>query len=441
MPKPDAQTLDAPIDMPDNLLGAPTAQPEANPAAQAEPEGPADIMDFTFDAFGSTLEPDEPQQKPVQAPAVKKPEPKPEKEPEPEGDRKVDLGDAPESDEPSPTAQPSDLREQVIAANARAREAQKRLDEQREELERIQTERNKFEEKLRTTTDAISRVEASAHPQVTAITAPFEEKLAEFCENLDGHRGNLGNKLRQLAPQLINQRAQLGDPGDPEFEKRQKEFLDTMEQNFGEAQAGRVSDLITEGARVFKKMNAKVAEITSDAERFRYEAQVSDHMKAVKRYEELEKQFGVVPPELRESNPEDARVLLATLMEEIPQLKEREKLVKQHLRRVNLPLAPIDPKQLEGMSEEDQVLHMQERLQRYEADRMQHAAASYEGYVWRMAGPMLAKLVRDMRDRATSAARSTPSPRDNSASQTDTPEEKVLSPADFQIDPNPAGLL
>ena len=393
-------------------------------------------MDFEFSSFGPPDEEPLPAQavEPVPAQAIDK---KPEKKPEEVAENPLTE---PDPDDPSPNAAPSDLREQVIAANARAREAQKRLDDQREELERIQKERNKLDEKLKTTTDAISKVEATAHPQVTAITAPFEEKLADYCENLDGHRGNLGNKLRQLAPQLISQRANMGDPGDPEFENRQKEFLDTMEEHFGENQAGRVADLITDGARVLKKMNAKVAEISTDADRFRYEAQVHNHMQVVKQYEEIEKNFGSVPPEILASDPDDPRVLLKTLMDEIPQLKEREPLLKQHLRRVNLPLPPMDPKSMDGMSEDDRVLHMQERLNRYEQDRLQHARDSYEGYVWRMAGPMLAKLVKNLQGRATDTARSTPAPRENSADQTETPEVKPLTPADFQIDPNPAGL-
>ena len=399
-------------------------------------------MDFEFDAFGTPEEREEKAEVQDAALTPKAPEPKPEPKaeeaPKDEATAPIDAG-TPVGDEPDPGSKPSDLREQVIAANARAKEAQKALEDQREELDRINKERNKLDEKLRSTTDAISQVEAAAHPQVTAITAPFEDKLGEYCEKLDG-RGRLGNKLRQLAPQLINQRVAVGDPGEEGFEKRQEEFTEVMKEHFGERDWENTADIITDGARVAKQMRSKVAEITADAEKFRYDAQVANHMKSVKQYEELEKMFGTVPPEVLETNPDDPRLLLNTLMEEIPQLKEREGLVKQHLRRVNLPLPPVDPKSLEGMTDEDQALHLQERVRRYEQDRMQHAQASYEGYIWRMAGPLLAKMVRDMRDRATSASRSTPAPRDNSAQQTETPEEQPLSPADFQIDPNPAKL-
>ena len=438
MPKPDTQTLDAPIDVPDSVLGGSTAPAApAAPAPKVDPDGPGDIMDFTFDPFGPPDQAEERLPIPATQPRA---EPKPDPKPEVKGDAPADPDQKPagEGDDPPLNTPPSDLREQVIAANNRAREAQKRLDDQRDELERTRNERNKLDERLKTTTDAISRVEATAHPQVTAITLPFEEKLANYCKRLDG-TGTLGKKLRQLAPQLISQRAAVGDYDDEGFEKRNKEFTDMMEGHFGSRWEA-TADIITEGAGVMGEMNAKIAEITSDAERFRYEAQVSNHMKAVKQYEELEKSFGSVPPELRESNPDDSRVLLSLLMDEIPQLKEREPLLKQHLRRVNLPLSPIDPKSMEGMSDDEQILHMQERLQRYEQDRLQHAQSSYEGYMWRMAGPMLAKLVRNMRDRSTAVARSTPAPRENSASQTDSPEEQPLGPADFKIDPNPAGL-
>jgi hypothetical protein len=441
---PEPATLDTPIEIPDSLMGAApegdTKPAEGSVQEPAAPDdGPADIMDFEFDVFSPDGGEPEPEPKPKPKPEAKKPDPEPELEPEPKPEaKKGEPEGEPAGGEPKENKSPSDLREQVVAANERAREAQARYEEQQGELERIRKEREELDQRLKSTTDAITRADARNHPQVTAIWSPFEQQLERFAEDMDSS-GAEADTLRRLHPQLIEERIAMGRPGSEGFEERRQKFIDHVGELFPENRK-QIAALITEGARTKTQVDQKINEITADAERYHYDAQVQNHMNAVKRYEEVEKTFGVIPAELRETNPNDPRILLEKLMEEVPQLKERAALTKQYLRRVSLPLAPVDPKAVQAMSEDDQVLYMQDRLKRYEQERMNHAAESYYGLMWRQAGPMLMQLITDMKDRASNAARSTPAPRENAADQTETPEEKNLSPADFEIDPNPGGI-
>lgn len=424
------EDLNAPIELPrtqqdDIDLGNKPQAPEANPDA-------TDIMDFDFDEFGGSMSsnPNELLQEEQQV-AATPPAAEPAAQEVPAAVPSEPAGEADEK--------PSSLREQVIAANERAKEAQAKLAEIEAEAQRLREERDNTRTRLDRQTEVITRAEAITHPEITAISEPWDNELESMAQEMDSTPGSDGNKLRRMAHVLVSDRAALGDPSSEGFDERRAAFVSQIEENFPEEDRREISKLITRGARVTAEVQKKVDQMTANAEEFQYEQQKRQFQDTVAQYDEIEKGFGAIPVGVAESDPNDPRVVLGSLIETIPQLKERGTQLKQYLRRVHLPLAPIDPQSMVGMSQEEQVNHMQERMRRYDSERLALVQQSWESGMWKAVGPLLHKLLADTQGRAAATAQSTPKPRDNAADQSGhISGEETLSPADFKINPNPS---
>jgi hypothetical protein len=426
---PTTLEIDEPITIPDDspMRVAPPEGDAHEPEGGAGQDGPADIMDFEFDNFEDEPAAPEPERKERKIVDV---------EPEPEGSTEDSTEGS--TDEP-PAEGSSALRDQVLAANERAKAAAARQAELEAEIESLRAEKETVATKLQQQTEAITGVEAASHPDVIALQKPWERSLENLADGLDDI-GEDGDKLRRLAPALLSERRSVGNRDSEGYDDRRETHLQHLQDEFPDNWK-EVSRLLGEGARVSREVQDKIKEVSANAEHFRYEASRRKHQEMVSRYEEIEKGFGQVPQDLIESDPGHHSVILHNLIEAIPSLKERQTSLKQHLRRVNLPLGPLDPKQLEGMSESDQIAHMQERINRYEADRLAAVSDSWENYNWRMVGPVLHKLLKEAQGRSATIAKSTPAPRDSSAgAPISTPEDDAYrGPEDFEIDPNPLG--
>lgn len=428
MSTPNTSTLeiDAPITLPDDSPMRAQPDPQQSREPERDADEPADIMDFEFDDFADA-----------------EPEPEPERRPEPKPVEERKIVDV----EPEPAQADGDvvpaegssaLREQVIAANDRARSAAARQAELEAEIASLREERDGVTTRLKQQTDAITGIEAASHPDVRAIEAPWEQRFKDFANSLDDTGGD-SQKLRDMGAELLAMRQRVGDRGTEGFEDRLADYRSKLEDEFPEHWR-EVATMVGEGMRVGERVRAKIAEVTQNAESFRYDTQRRQYADMVKRYEQIEQGFGQVPLELLESDPGHQRVILHNLIESIPSLKERGSQVKSYLRRVNMPLAPLDPAQLAGMSEADQNAHLQERVQRYEQDRLEAVSASWDNYMWRSVGPVLHRLLKEAQGRSATIAKSTPAPRDHAADQSARlTEDEFKTAAEFEIDPNPLG--
>ena len=397
------------------------------PATPATEEASPSISDFELDP--SPVESLEELEKELEEPkpkadVVKKPE---------EAEKK----EAPK--EPvAPEATNSEIRNQLIAANERAKSALEEKTAMETRLAELEEERNKLQKEYTSQKEAIGATNVAYHPEVRALSQPWDDRMRVLADAMDTTGGN-GDYLRGSAHELISEWSKVGESGSDGFNDRRAAFVDRLRENFGD-DAREVGRLIAEGVPVVKAVQAKMKEISENSTEYQYKSERKSYDDIARQYDDIEAEAFAVSPELRESDPFHPKVIIDEFMKDSEELKERKKLVEKFQRKLHVGLAPVSPKELESMSDKDRAEFLERRIK--EQDRLQVLQMRESSVNW-LARDLLVAVTKKWKDaeaRLKDRVDSTPRP-DDGVHASPAPEEAdaTTSAADFEIDPMPAG--
>lgn len=344
----------------------PSPDPEPEPTPAPEPTGPRDPREF------QSLSPEDVEEE--------DPEPTPNPEPNP--------GSSPEP-EPEPVGN-AGLREKLGIANTRVRELEEgnvaattRIKELESRLQQQEETAKAEAEKAQDLSRQVGHQDPVSHPDVVAITQPWQEELQTFSRDLSLDGGD-GNRLMEVAAPLVKQYANLGQPGSDGFEQRRDEFNSAIDNNFGQDQRRDIIALVRKGHEAMHRAEQKIQEISENADAYYYTQTKDRYDGILSEFREIEKGYFSPSPELKETDPYHPTVILSQMSDQSEALKGRLGQITKFLRDALLPLPPLNPKELESMDSEAAGRFMQKQA-------TDHAAKVAK--LQRMAGPAMGSMV------------------------------------------------
>lgn len=416
----------------DLIFSAVEIEPDPTPAPPADPVPPAEPA----------------------PPASPTAEPKPDDDPSPSDPKAFtpaspddDHDDDPDDDpEPEPEVDPkpnAGLREQLTTANSTIKELEegnvaavtriKELEENLAAREKMIEEKEKKEKDLSL---QVGHKDPVNHPDVVAITKPWDTELRAFASDMLEAKD--GSKLISNAGQLVSEYRKIGELGSEGYEKRREDFNAAIDDNFGQDNRREIIALVRKGHEAITRAEAKIAEISENADSYYYTQTKEKYDGILDQHQQIESSYFKPSPELRETDPYHPTVILSEMSEQSEALRDRLGSITKFLRGALLPMAPLNPKELESMDQEAAGRF----LQKANAD---HSASVSK--LHRMAGPALGAMVvlptiwkqnQKLRQEVEALRGEKPAPSgDPDPTPADPQPTGPLKPQDFQPSENP----
>lgn len=418
---------------------APTPTPAPNPASAAEDDvvisnplefTPAPSTYSSHDPDGLEAPLDIPPPTPAPAPSPT-PTPAPPKELSPEEKKKLNA----------------DLRTQLELANkskAEIEEAMKKtVAEKDAELERLRKEREDYELRFKDVEGkftelnrSISMERPELSEEVTSLIAPWNREMDSLAKEISVSGGD-GEKFKRNLGAMIEAARGLQDPNSQGFEERRSAFQN-MVNEFGPENARDVRRFVMNGIELQDKARGVMQDLTKNASSIRQQREMQAFKAIVQDYEKDEAGFFNPAPEIKETDPYNAEVLVTELLNSSDAGKKRMADIKKFIRFTDLPLPPVPQQELEKMSDQDAAAFLENRLRNHSAAiqrrrKMLPAAMAAHALL-----PSLVKRNKELEDQIAALRGNTPAPKlgenDHGDSDETAPDVKSFTPSNPKLD-------
>jgi hypothetical protein len=328
----------------------------------------------------------------------------------------------------------SDLRAQLELANKSKAEIEeqmrKTVSEKEAELERVRKEREDFENRFKDVegkyaelnrTIGMERPEESE--EVRNLIAPWNKEMDALAQDITVAGGD-GGRFKQELGKMIAMARELRDPNADGFDQKRDEF-NRMVSAYGQDHAKDVRRFVFNGIELQDKARSVMQDLTRNAGNIRHQREMQAFTAIVKDYEKDEAGFFNPAPEVKETDPFNAEVLVTELLNGSDAGKQRMTAIKKFIRFTDLPLPPVPEDELAKMSEQDAATFLENRLRNHQAAivrrrKMMPAAMAAHALL-----PSLVKRNKELEDQIATLRGNTPSPK---------PGEEHHDPGDDAVD-------
>lgn len=252
------------------------------------------------------------------------------------------------------------------------------------------------------------------HPDVIAITKPWDNELKSFAKEMTLVGGD-GERLKALAPELVRNFNDL-DENSADYDDRKEKLIGVIEENFPDDKR-EVIRLFSRGADAFLAANEKIAEIKKGGQNFEVGQANENYDAVIAQYDKLEKGYFNPSKELRETDPLNQKVLLRDLIDSSDLIREKSEKVKAFTRFALTPLALPKESDLRGMDEDASAQFLQKRTAEHNAAKKRMGDMIGEALMSHTMFPVLSRDLAAALKQIEDYKRALPSPNGNDDDQ------------------------
>ena len=333
------------------------------------------------------------------------------------------------------------FRQQIESANDRAKESDGKLASALAQIEDYKTQITESQTKTKEIQDKLSFQDPSEHPKVQELLAPWDRDLDALSQQISLNGGQ-GAKLKVEAKELIQQFKGLGDQMSEGFEERRDALIGKIDENYP-GDRKEIIAMMSKGASVFGEAENMMRDIRDNGGKFQAEEARSFYNTICDEYKDVEKHFFNPSQELRDSDPANARVIMADIAENNPAVKDRMDTIKKFSRFGLNPLPPVDDTELRGMDDEAAAKYLEDRRVQHNTIGRTIRETYAESRMALTLVPVLAEKISKYEKIIEDMKKATPIPKDEDGKpipQKDEPTDAEKAAGIKGFDPGPVNV-
>lgn len=354
-----------------------------------------------------------------------------------------ELGRAPAPRKPAPETPapgnqdnepgPKHLRDEYRKTREELASEKARILEIETQKKLVEEEKQKLAEQLRTIQERASEQDPSQHPEIQQLHSSIDQEFKALPTQLMMSRDEVKSMAR--VPELLAKFRNVGSPEQDGYDERRDDYLSSVRQSFPEHHT-EIKNFISKAAQQYDTIEKKLHEIKETGGLRSFERVRQEYDSLAKEYSNEEQSFFAIDEATREL-PYHPKTILSNLIETAPKVKEVADKIKADVRKFLLPLAPLDPKELENLDPKARDEMLKTREQQHRNHSRQIGSQIPAALLALQVLPGIMKRLAELETKNRSKLDSQPQPRGPGEQEKPSNEPETINLKELKLPPIP----